>query len=181
MRVYVIDGTFSDKYQKQISNIVSQLSAKHDVKLMKVSEQQISYCTGCWDCWVKTPGECAHQDDTPSHVSNLVNTDFVLHITENSLGTITSLTKKSLDKAIPTIHPYLTIVDGESRHKKRYETYPRWGFIYFDPEENKTDRDNVLFYFNRAVMNAKTEVVAYDFLTGKEDAIDEINIIKWFA
>lgn len=181
MKIYIIDGTFDESYSELVKKFFSKLSKFHQVKISKIRDLNISYCTGCWDCWVKTPGICAHKDDTPLHVSNMVNSDVVLHITESSLGTITSLTKKALDKAIPTIHPYLTIVDGESRHMKRYDTYAKWGLIFIDPDQDKTDYDNVVNYFKRAVMNAKTELSFHDSLSGKEDSIDETNTIKWFA
>lgn len=179
MKVTIMDSTLND--YKVIEKIINNLSVKNTVTYLKLKEKNIAYCTGCWNCWTKTPGECVHKDDTVEMLTSVVNADAVIYITENSLGTMTSLMKKALDKHIPLVHPYITVVKGESRHWDRYDQLPKMANIFIDENKNKDDYKLFDKHFQRAMLNTKAYYIGSDMITGKEGDINELNTIKWFS
>jgi hypothetical protein len=54
----------------------------------------------------------------------VINSHLTVIASPLAMGFITALTKKVVDKMIVLVHPYIDIVDGEMRHKKRYKRYP---------------------------------------------------------
>lgn len=182
MRVVVIDGTFkreSCKIGKLVTDHLKGLG--HRVDHLNISEMKIAYCVGCWSCWVKTPGRCIHEDDTQLLLKSIINSNLVIHLTGRSLGTITSLSKKTLDKSIPLVHPYIKVFHGECHHIQRYDTYPQHALIFIDREGSKKHLALAARYLDRATANLKGGIVSSDIFTGEEVSIDESNLVKWFA
>jgi len=157
MNIFVIDGTFGNRYDT-IYQAFLKANPQHHIKRIKVESSRMAYCTGCWSCWVKTPGLCAHNDDTQNMLAESIKSDYVIQFTENSVGYITSLSKKALEKHIPLIHPYLEVVEGECHHKKRYETTPRLGLVYINPEQNEKDYENSKRMVSRMALNLRSDM-----------------------
>ncbi|TFG71263.1 MAG: flavodoxin family protein, partial [Anaerolineales bacterium] len=68
MKIAILDGNPDsadqafDRYLVELRNVLSNTG--HDVTLLMLRDMDIKYCTGCFGCWVKTPGECVVQDDS---------------------------------------------------------------------------------------------------------------------
>lgn len=81
-------------------------------------------CSGCFGCWVKTPGICL-KDDQARHIAKLaVNCDLLVVITPVVFGCYSSEVKKVLERLIPNISPFFLKINGEVHHKPRYPRYP---------------------------------------------------------
>jgi multimeric flavodoxin WrbA len=100
----------------------------------------LHYCTGCWSCWWKTPGECAIKDDGEQIFRAVINSDFIIFASPLVTGFTSAILKKIQDRLIVLLHPYLEIINGESHHMKRYDKYPEFGVI-IDKEEDTDDED----------------------------------------
>lgn len=157
MKILILDGTFGDRHTGFRRDLVEKM-APHPVEVIKLEDVPIVYCTGCWTCWVKTPGICVHKDFTPDLCRAVINADLVIHFTENSAGFATSLTKKATEKLIPLIHPYIELVDGECHHQKRYETYPEFGLVFIDEEPDGEDFETTKRIYQRFALNAKSKL-----------------------
>jgi len=160
MNITIVDGSFSDyKNQNYTSNLASELiSQGHKVTLIKASEKNINYCNGCWSCWWKTPGKCAHNDDMPELYKNYLLSDLVLHFSPLEMGFISSKLKTINDRSIPLVHPYMCIVQGESHHIKRYEKYPLLGLIVDPQDSDQEEMDITKDLYSRMALNLKTEL-----------------------
>jgi len=169
MGILILDGTFGSKYSGLLNRITNQLDSQ-DIEVIKIEDSKVAYCTGCWSCWVKTPGKCVHQDHTQVILNKAINADKVLLFTENSVGYITSLSKKVLEKFIPLVHPYIELVDGECHHVKRYESYPEMGLIYIDDALNESDYQNTRKMIERAALNFKTTLSLSLHIKSDEEA-----------
>ncbi len=182
MRVAIIDGTCK-KASHRIGNLTTEYikGLGHRVDYLKISEMKIAYCIGCWSCWVKTPGRCIHEDGTQLLLRSIINSNLVIHLTERSLGTITSLSKKTLDKSIPLVHPYIKVFQGECHHLHRYDHYPQHALIFIDREKSKKHLSLAVRYLDRATTNLKGGIGFSDVFTGEEVSIDESNLAKWFS
>ncbi len=145
MRIAILDGSPEQgglsRYTGDFTAILHERG--HDVKLFALRELDIKYCTGCWSCWWKTPGECAFRDDADAVRAAVVNSDFTLLASPLIMGFISALLKKVQDKLIPIVHPYVKLVRGESRHRKRYDRYHVIGLL-LEPREDTDDDDIAL-------------------------------------
>lgn len=125
-----------DDYLKHLDDKLT--SDGHAVTVFELREMDIRYCIGCFDCWVKTPGECITADECRDILRAAINSDFVLWASPVIMGFYSSLLKTVTDKFIPLVCPYATFVRGESHHMARYDKYPLTGLLL----EKSTDSDD---------------------------------------
>ena len=116
-----------DDYLAQLSDELT--SNGHTVTSFELREMDISYCIGCFGCWVKSPGECRSEDESLIVSRAYINSDFVLWASPVIMGFYSALLKKVTDKFIQLVEPYMVFVDGESRHVARYDRYPLAGLL----------------------------------------------------
>ncbi|MFH1640294.1 MAG: NAD(P)H-dependent oxidoreductase, partial [Chloroflexota bacterium] len=161
MKIAIINGnpdvtnnSFED-YLKKLSDILKLY--KHEIIVLQLRDMNIRYCTGCWDCWVKTPGKCVAADDSRDVCREFINAAFVLFASPIIMGFTSALLKKAHDKLIPLILPYFELVQGEVHHVARYDKYPLMGLLL---EKNKdTDEEDIKIIsdiYRRDAINFKT-------------------------
>jgi multimeric flavodoxin WrbA len=107
------------------------------LKIVRLEEQSIKSCTGCWSCWLKTPGKCVLKDQMVETYTDYVNSDTIILLMSTAQGFINHQAKAFLDRTIPHYHPYIIMADGECRHLARYASYPDLVFYY--DREGMTD------------------------------------------
>jgi multimeric flavodoxin WrbA len=129
----------------------------HAVERIDLRDLNLRYCVGCWTCWWKTPGLCAHKDDMADIYPKMVRADLVLWASPLILGTVSALLKKVQDRFVPIAHPYVELVDGECHHRHRYEHNADIGVI-LEPTVEDTDADLAitLELFERFSRNTRT-------------------------
>ena len=124
MKVLILDGT---KYNNNESTKIFDLLLEElkklnwDVASIVLEDKNIAYCTGCFGCWVQTPGECVIKDYEETIVRNMVHSDLIIYLTPIMFGGYSSILKKALDRQISRVLPYFVKVNGEVHHSKRYE------------------------------------------------------------
>lgn len=177
MKITLIDGTYEgDKYlvgQKLMNHLSKQ---GHEVSHLVLAKMKIAYCQGCWSCWVATPGRCIHQDDTQLLLKETIQADVVIYITENKFGTVTSLTKKALDKFIPLVHPHIVVKDGASRHKPRYDKYPKWGVVVIDSKNDEKAFQEITRYMGHLLADDPEALVVKKLITDESFSFDTLKI-----
>lgn len=110
------------------------------VKRFLLRDMDLNYCTGCWTCWVRTPGRCMFKDDAEQIYPEVVDADLMVYASPLVCGFVTSLLKTIQDRLIPLILPYITFVRGEMHHVKRYPSYPAVACI-FDLDDQSDSED----------------------------------------
>ncbi len=78
---------------------------------------------------MKTPGECVARDDSAQVCRAVINSDLTLFASPLRMGFVSALLKKTLDKLIPLLHPYIVEDQGEAHHRARYVAYPSFGLL----------------------------------------------------
>jgi multimeric flavodoxin WrbA len=124
MKVLILDGTKSNNNEstKIFDLILEELKKLNwDITSIVLEDKNIDYCTGCFGCWVQTPGECVFKDYEENVVRNMVHSDLIIYLTPIMFGGYSSILKKALDRQIGRVLPYFTKIDGEVHHPKRYE------------------------------------------------------------
>jgi multimeric flavodoxin WrbA len=159
MKITILNGNpESSSFDIYLMQLQQRLeSAAHTVKLLTLREMQLRYCTGCWGCWVKTPGECVGKDASEEIGRAVINADFVLWAAPLKMGFPSALLKMAVDKHVPLIHPYGDVDHSEAHHLKRYARYPRLGLLV--EREADTDAEDMRILteiFARTALNFKS-------------------------
>lgn len=145
----------------------------NEVRILPLRDLHIDGCRGCWDCWVKTPGECSHPDDTGLVRRETISADLLIFASPLELGFVSWILKRTLEKMIPLIHPYMEFVDGEVHHMARYERYPKMAlYVEAAPEDSKEDLQRLEENFRRVAINFKTKLIG---LTNTSDRMEEVS------
>lgn len=171
MKITILNGnpqnSAFDTYLIQTQALLEEKGCK--VKHILLRELPLKYCTGCWGCWVKTPGKCQSDSASQEMDKAIINSDFVLWAAPMKMGYPSELLKMAMDKHLPLIHPYMEVAQFEAHHLKRYPKYPRLGLLV-EKEASTDDLDLQITtqLFQRTALNFKSRL--YFSLTSEEPA-----------
>lgn len=147
MKILLIcDGEYKDKLYEEFkkSYFTAAKSIGHEVNLIEIKKADYKYCTGCFNCWVKTPGECC-TNDVSNHINKLsIKSELVIYLTPLVYGCYSANIKRHLDKNIPNILPFFKKINKETNHSTRYNKYPNLIFVGFS--NDSTEREIETFY-----------------------------------
>ncbi len=132
----------------------------HSVTRLNLRDMDLRGCNGCFGCWTRSPGECVQADDGPKLRQAVIQSDFHLLASPLKMGFVSALSKTSLDKSLPLIHPYIAVDHGEAHHRARYARYPQIGLLLQEePDTDAADRHIIEDIFSRAALNMKAKLV----------------------
>ncbi len=127
MRITILNGDpqadsafcgYADGLTKRLASL------GHTVEEIDLRNLDLKGCSGCFGCWVKTPGECVKRDDSARICRSAINSDLWVLASPITMGFTTALLKRAADQAIPLLHPYFVMDGGELHHRPRYARYP---------------------------------------------------------
>lgn len=127
MKALVLNGSKKgDMTLDAVSNSIFYVlqSIGYEVDVILLHDLKIADCTGCFHCWVKTPGVCVIDDVGRDIAMKLIQNDLVVYLTPVIFGGYSSELKKALDRQISIVLPFFMKIKGEVHHKPRYERYP---------------------------------------------------------
>ncbi len=82
---------------------------------------RLAPCTGCFNCWLKTPGICAQKDDAEMAREKMMEADITVLATPVYFFNMTSYMKNLMERAImPSALPFLRRVNGVFGHPTRF-------------------------------------------------------------
>jgi len=176
MEIIVINGApvnTEKEYREVLKTCVDDLASKGDeVEIVYLSDLTINQCIGCWSCWVKTPGECFHNDGVREVLSKVVKSDLVVFASPIVAGFISALLKRFTDRLIPLVLPYFTILEEEIHHVPRYEKRPLLGVMLFTGEDtDKEDLEIILDVYRRNSLNLSTDLAFFKAFDRKRKEI----------
>ncbi len=91
-----------------------------ETELIPVRTLKLQACTGCYSCWVTTPGRCVHRDGMDRALEAWSRADLVVFGTPVYHGSMTGLMKTFLDRLLPRYDPWLV----PSPSAERVTTHP---------------------------------------------------------
>jgi len=145
MQIIIVNGNPDgrneafDEYLMEYQN--KFYAAGHNVRIIMLREMKLGFCRGCFNCWHTTPGICSIDDDIKQIHHAVINADLVVWASPLVKGFLTALLKKTQERMIPLLHPYVELVNGEIHHRRRYGHYPRHGVIV--EKESDSDREEM--------------------------------------
>jgi multimeric flavodoxin WrbA len=166
MKILILDGnpdTKNEPFEEDLAELDKEMQKlDHEVRLLNLRDLNIRYCTGCFGCWVQTPGKCVFPDDSEDVCREYINSDFVLMASTVKMGFTTALLKKTQDRLIGLLHPDFDFVENETHHRRRYNEYPKIGLL-LEKSPNTDDEDIQIIrdMFRRFCLNFKTELTFF--------------------
>jgi multimeric flavodoxin WrbA len=163
MNITILNGN-PDAQNRVFDGYVCELAAilqagGHTVNHLMLREMNISYCIGCFGCWVKTPGECQSADDSHLVRRAIIGADVMVWASPLRMGFPSALLKQVMDKSIPLLHPYFEFDQNEVHHRARYKHYPRLGLLMQrEPDSDANDIHIVTDLFRRNALNMKSHL-----------------------
>ncbi|KOA18710.1 hypothetical protein CLHOM_29940 [Clostridium homopropionicum DSM 5847] len=141
-----------------VEEVTSSLNSKgFTTKLRKIIDSEFKPCIGCFGCWVKTPGLCVLQGDEANEINNyVINSQLLVILTQIQYGSYSKDIKKYLDRQIPNISPFFTIIKGETHHQKRYNSYPCFVGIGYSTNVSETEEKTFKTLVKRNSINLHT-------------------------
>jgi len=148
-----------DAYLQGLAQVLTEQG--HAVNTLELRSMDLRQCSGCFDCWLKTPGICAIRDQHGQLVQAYLAADVAVFASPLVLGFSSGLLKRTAEKLILTLLPYIDASSGESRHFPRYAKVPRLAVLYQDePDTVDDDRAVTREIWSRTARNANTSLVA---------------------
>ena len=148
----------------------------------------IKYCTGCWSCWIKTPGLCPHNDQMPEILRSVIQSDLTIFMSPVIMGFVSKYIKKVSDRIIPLVHPFIGIFNNECHHYKRYEHYPKLGLLLLTDAEKaaadteQSDHEIITTIYRRMAINLRTELAFSAVSKGDAEVLkNEITIVDGYS
>jgi hypothetical protein len=159
MRITILNGEPDpgSAFQAYLLELAAQLSAAgHGVLTLDLRDHHLAGCSGCFGCWVKTPGTCVKRDDSALVCRSALESELVLLASPVRLGFTSELLKRAADQMIPLVHPFLMVEHGEVHHRPRYGAYPRMALLLAPgPDCDAEDLEITTAMWTRAARNLK--------------------------
>ncbi len=131
-----------------------------EVENIFLVEKNIKYCKGCFTCWGKTPGKCVIKDDMEELIEKFISSDIVVFATPVYVDNVTGIMKAFMDRLIPIVDPHFEKDEkGETRHKKRYEKYPKIVIISNCGYPEQSHFQVLRLFFRRVARNLHSEII----------------------
>ncbi len=131
--------------------------------------KKINTCLACFDCWRKTPGKCIVKDDTEELLEKFINSDVAVFATPLYVDNISGIMKNFMDRMLPLFHPIIEKDEnGESRHKKRFDKYPKIVVISNSGFPEQSHFQVLRLLFRRIARNTHSEVIGEIYRGGGE-------------
>lgn len=113
-----------------------------EVKIIS-KKNEIKKCIGCFDCWLKTPGECVIKDGYGNTGKLLSESEELIIISRICYGGFSPFVKNVLDRNIGYISPFFTIRNNEMHHKSRYSKRLKFSVIAYGEDATEKDKDTL--------------------------------------
>jgi multimeric flavodoxin WrbA len=126
-----------------------------------LAEKNIRYCKGKFKCWLETPGKCFMHDDMDDLLPRFMNSDIVVFACPVYFDNVPAVMKIFIERLAPVLLPHFEEDEnGEYRHAKRYEKYPKIVAISNAGLPGQTNFGVVSFFFRRFARTFHTELIA---------------------
>ncbi len=128
MKAIILNGSRTeDDTLNLLSEIITSEIERfnYQVDNIELRDKKIGSCTGCFGCWLRTPGICLINDDGRKVTEKAIQSNLLVYLTPVTFGGYSSELKKAVDRmACSKLLPFLRKMGGEVHHPLRYESTP---------------------------------------------------------
>jgi multimeric flavodoxin WrbA len=143
MKALIIsDMEYQTNVYSQINTLIKNyLTEKnYDITEMQIVKDELAFCTGCFKCWAKTPGQCIINDNMSEINRISMTSDTVIYLSPVMFGQFSANIKNTIDRWLPNVLPFFEAgPDDSTVHPPRYQSYPKNIIIGYGDELSKDD------------------------------------------
>ena len=174
--LYIIDNRVTGNTTAHMEKInKARFSENDNMKIFDLGKLTVNQCTGCFSCWLKTPGECIFKDSMEEIYTEIVKADIMIFVSPVKTGFVSGRIKTFMDRLIPLILPDFKIVNNEFHHKERYGKYPVLGIILEKTEKSRESDINIIKkFFERFSLNFHSKVEIFDVLEKEQEVLRNV-------
>ncbi len=170
MKVLVLDGFTG---QSPVHRPLATVLSAHQVEHIKLAQEDIPWCRGCFQCWLITPGECVIGGTGNEVARKYINSDLVVLLSPLVFGGYSAELKRAMDRLIPNMSGLLVRRGGDTRHVRRYSRYPSLVVLGWQQEEDARQKEIFLDLAYRNKLNLMPPSFASAVSSGKDE--EQIN------
>ncbi|MFX1390000.1 MAG: flavodoxin family protein [Promethearchaeota archaeon] len=179
MKALFLDGSRNNETDDIQSLIIEELEKKgFEFDSILLRDINVAACQGCFECWVRSPGECKIDDYSREVSKKMVQSDLIIHFTPITFGGYSSTIKYVIDRFIPNILPFFTKRKGETHHKYRYKKRASIIAVGFMEESNEEEESTFKDLVNRNTLNMGAPVHKAIIFIKNQDKSNFINKFK---
>lgn len=110
------------KTELMLSHLVQGMEAAGaEVEVIHLRDKKINQCSGCFNCWTKTPGVCIHKDDMSAELfDKFRHSDMVVYASPLYHYTVNATMKAFIERTLPMNEPFFITYEGRTVHPPRY-------------------------------------------------------------
>lgn len=141
------------------------------VQTVALRDARVARCTGCFGCWVRTPGICVLDDFGRDLARLAAESDLMVFLTPVVFGGYSSELKKAVDRfACSLLLPFFKTIKGKTRHGPRYRRLPRLIGVGFLPGPDRESEEIFRALVEGNTANLHSPAWASAFFYGGQDA-----------
>jgi multimeric flavodoxin WrbA len=165
MKITVFSGSHKGKEGNTLIMVEEFLKgaeeAGAETENIILAEKNIMYCKGKFECWLKTPGKCTIHDDMDDLLSKFMGSDIAVFACPVYFDNVPAILKNFIDRLAPVLLPHFEEDEnGEYRHSKRYEKYPKIVVISNAGLPGQTNFEVESLFFRRFARTFHTQLIA---------------------
>lgn len=134
----------------------------------------IKNCTGCFGCWIKTPGQCVMKDGYENMGSILSQADTVTIISKCTYGGYSPFVKNVLERSISFLLPFFKMTDNEIHHKPRYKKSFQLCVYFYGEHITQSERDTAKSMVGRNSINFNVSKHSVTFFKSIEQLCEKM-------
>ena len=121
MRTTILDaGAAGDGFAAAVRDaLVGRFGRDSETQVIRPAGRRIADCTGCFGCWLKTPGICVIDDDCRPITRQIARADRLVFLTPVVFGGYHPDVKAVLERSIGILTPFFRVFRGEMHHPLR--------------------------------------------------------------
>lgn len=111
------------KTEMLLNHLVQGMSdAGAEVEVVSLRKKKIRYCSGCFTCWTKTPGQCIHKDDMSRELfPKWLASDLVIYAAPLYHFHLNAQMKAFIERTLPALQPFFEYEEGRTTHPLRHD------------------------------------------------------------
>ncbi|MCL2425135.1 MAG: flavodoxin family protein [Oscillospiraceae bacterium] len=134
--------------------------------------EKLHHCTGCFTCWIKTPGECIIKDNYADMGALLGRCEELVFVSKCTYGGLSPFVKNVMDRVLPNLLPDFTVRNNEQHHKLRYDNAINLSAYFYGADVTESERATALSLIPAIALNFGAQVIDVSFFK-TEDEVKE--------
>ena len=173
MEILFLNGSPDGGLDPYLEELSAGLQRRgHQVAELRLRALALHRCVGCFGCWVRTPGQCAFDDDGRVIDRQVIAADLVVLASPILMGHVSALLRRANERLLPLLLPYARLVEGECRHFQRYPRRPRLGLLLARADD--ADDEDVAIIRQTYQMNARNFATELAFTLTTSTPAEEV-------